>query len=132
MSDSNNFDLINMDLENYYSNNKLYDISKLDRDNIINSFLYKNVDMILDKILDKIDLKNPKKTINSEDIEYFNDLFKNSKEILNDKTKEGDTLLHNMVFFGSYDMIKLLLKYGAKLDIEDSDKQIPLHRSIFL
>ena len=51
MSDSNNFDLINMDLENYYSNNKLYDISKLDRDNIINSFLYKNVDLILIKKL---------------------------------------------------------------------------------
>lgn len=132
MSNSDNFDLINMDLENFYSNNKINNISKVDRDNIINSFLYKNVDLILDKILDKINFKNPTKTISKEDIIYFDNLFKNSKDILNNKTKEGDTLLHNMVFFGSYEIVKLLIKYGCNVNIEDSDKQIPLHRSIFL
>jgi len=132
MSDSNNNDFINMDLEYFYLNNKSYNITKVDRDNIINSFLYKNVDLILDKILDKINLKHPTKTISKEDIIYFDNLFKNSKDILNNKTKEGDTLLHNMVFFGCYEVVKLLIKYGCQVNIEDVDKQIPLHRSIFL
>ena len=133
MSKSNKNDIIDMDLEDYYTKEHyLYYISKKDKENIINSLLYKNVDLILDTILDKFNYKNTKSILNKEDIIYFESIFKNSKEILNNKTKDGDTLLHNMVFFGCYELVNLLLKYGAKINIEDIDNQIPLHRSIFL
>ena len=134
MSKSNNKnDIIDMDLENYYTKeHSLYFITKKDKENIINSLLYKDVDLILDTILDKSNYKNTTNIINKEDIDYFDNIFKNSKEILNNKTKDGDTLLHNMVFFGCSELVNLLLKYGAKINIEDIDNQIPLHRTIFL
>jgi ankyrin repeat protein len=136
MSKSNKNDInniIDMELEDYYTKeHNLYYITKKDKENIINSLLYKNVDLILDTILDKFNYKNTKNIINKDDINYFENILKNCKEIINNKTKDGDTLLHNMVFFGCYDMVYLLIKYGAKIDIVDTDNQIPLHRSIFL
>jgi ankyrin repeat protein len=130
MQNPNNFIPINMELEKYYYNDNLFILKEKDKDKIINELLYNNVDLILDTILEKINQKN--KNINQKDILYFDDLFSNAKNILNNKTKDGDTLLHNMVFFGCYDIVKLLLKYGAKINLEDYDKQIPLHRTIFL
>ena len=133
MSKSNKNDIIDMDLEDYYTKEHfLYYITKKDKENIINSLLYKSVDLILDTILDKFNYKNPKNMLDKKDINYFENIFKNSKSIINNKTKDGDTLLHNMVFFGCYEIVELLLKNGAHIDAEDTDKQIPLHRSIFL
>ncbi len=126
-------DFINLDLDNYYiedyNKNK---ITSEDRENIIDNLLITNIDMILDVVLTKIHQYKSKKTISKKDFLYFDKLFKNSKEILNNLTKEGDTLLHCMVFFNCYDLVYLLIKNGAKIDIEDLDKQIPLHRTIFL
>ncbi len=132
MHNSNNFDIINTELDNYFTNDTSYKITKNDRENIVNNLLYKNVDLILEKILDNITYKNSKNMLTKKNTDYFDNLFKNCKNIINNKTKEGDTLLHNMVFFGCYDIVKLLLKHGAKVDIEDTDKQLPIHRSIFL
>ena len=36
-----------------------------------------------------------------------------------------------MVFFGCYDIAKLLIEYGAMVNMEDIDKQLPIHRTIF-
>jgi ankyrin repeat protein len=126
-------DLINLDLDNYYIKDyKKFKLSNDDRNNIINGLLKTNIDMILDLILNKINHRKPKKSLTKSDFLYFDDLFKNSKDIINNRTKEGDTLLHSMVFFNCYDLVYLLIKNGAKLDMEDLDKQIPLHRTIFL
>ncbi len=132
MQNPNNFIPINMELEKYYYNDNSFILQKKDKDKITNELLYNNIDLILDTILEKINQKNTKKNINSKDIMYFDNLFLNAKKIINNKTKDGDTLLHNMVFFGCYDIIKLLLKYGVHINLEDSDKQLPLHRTIFL
>lgn len=126
-------DFINLDLDNYYNkNSKKYKLNNNDRNDIINGLLKMKIDMLLDLILNKINHKKLKKSLTKNDFLYFDDLFKNSKDIINNKTKEGDTLLHSMVFFNCYDLVYLLIKNGAKLDIEDLDKQIPLHRTIFL
>lgn len=126
-------EIIDMELDKYYAKEYyLYYITKKDQDDITMGLIYKNVDLLLENILDRFTYKDNKKLLNSKDLLYFDNVFKNAISILNNKTKDGDTLLHNMVFFGSYEIVNLLLKYGAKINIEDNDKQIPLHRSIFL
>jgi ankyrin repeat protein len=132
MRNNNNLNPINMDLEQYYSDSDSFILNNKDKEDIINELLYNNVDLILDTILEKINPKSTKKNISTKDIKYFDNLFMKAKNILNNKTKDGDTLLHNMVFFGCYDIVKLLIKHNAIINLEDSDKQLPLHRSIFL
>ena len=126
-------DFINLDLDDYYTNviNPIK-ITEEDRNNIINGLLKTNIDMILEHILNKINYKKPLKSLSKKDFIFYDDLFRNSKDILNNKTKDGDTLLHNMVFFNCYDIARLLIKNGANVDSEDIDNQIPLHRTIFL
>jgi ankyrin repeat protein len=88
--------------------------------------------MVLDLILNKINNKKSKKSLTKRDFLYFDNLFKNCTEIINNKSKEGDTLLHSMVFFNCYDLVYLLLKNGAVTNVTDIDNQIPLYRTIFL
>ncbi len=132
MRNNNNLNPINMDLEQYYSDSDSFILNNKDKEDIVNELLYNNIDLILDTILEKINHKNTKNNINTKDIKYFDNLFMKAKNILNNKTKDGDTLLHNMVFFGCYDIVKLLIKHNVNINLEDSDKQLPLHRSIFL
>ena len=116
-------DFINLDLDNYYIKDyKKNKITIEDRKTIVDNLLKTNIDMVLDIILTKIHQYKSKKSISKKDFIYFDRLFKNSKDILNNITKEGDTLLHSMVFFNCYDLVYLLIKNGAKIDTEDLDK----------
>ena len=129
---SNKYDLINMELDEYYINNKIYLLTKKDRNNIIANKIINNIDSILELILEKINYKTDSNILSKKDIIFIEKILNKSKDILNNKTKEGETLLHAMVFFNCYDIVEILLKLGVNILSVDSDKQNCFHRCIFL
>lgn len=128
---NNNLEKIDTDLDNYY-NNKII-ITSEERDKIVensDSTLKIKITNILEDIISKINLKTLK--VSKKNYKYIEDLLNKSKKIINTKTVDGDTLLHQMIFYGCYDIIKLLLKLGMSPLLEDDDKQTAIHRCIFL
>ncbi len=132
MLDSNKYDFINMELDDYYINNKIYLLTKKDRNNIIANKIVNNIDSILELILEKINYKTDSNILNKKDIIFIEKILNKSKDILNNKTKDGETLLHAMVFFNCYDIVEILLKLGVNILSIDNDKQNCFHRCIFL
>lgn len=131
---NNNLDKIekiNTDLDNYYNNRII--ITPEERDKIVensDSTLKIKISNILEDIISKINLKTLK--VSKKNYKYIEDLLNKSKNIINTKTVDGDTLLHQMIFYGCYDIIKLLLNLGMSPLLEDDDKQTAIHRCIFL
>ena len=132
MTNSNKYDLINTELDDYYINNEIYLLTKKDRNNIIANKIINNVDAILELILEKINYKTDVNMLSKKDIILIGKILNKSKNILNNKTKDGETLLHAMVFFNCYDIIEILIKLDIDLLSLDNDKQNCFHRCIFL
>ncbi len=128
---NNNLEKIDTDLDNYYNNRII--ITSEERDKIVensDSTLKIKISNILEVIISKINLKTLK--VSKKNYKYIEELLKKSQNIINTKTIDGDTLLHQMIFYGSYDIIKLLLNLGMSPLLEDDDKQTTIHRCIFL
>ena len=50
-----------------------------------------------------------------------------SPQTVNIRGLEGNTLLHRATFTQSYDKVKLLLSFGAQVDIENERRVLPMH-----
>lgn len=128
---NNNLEKIDTELDNYYNNRII--ITTEERDKIVensDSTLKIKITNILEDIIGKINLKTLK--VSKKNYKYIEELLKKSQNIINTKTIDGDTLLHQMIFYGCYDIIKLLLNLGMFPLLEDDDKQTTIHRCIFL
>ncbi len=55
---------------------------------------------------------------------------KKIKKILNSFNNENLTPLHNAAIYGYIDVCKILLKYGANIDIQNDFKNTPIHYAI--
>ncbi|KAI7853048.1 ankyrin repeat-containing domain protein, partial [Circinella umbellata] len=51
--------------------------------------------------------------------------------IINALDKHGQTPLHSAILSNQSACVELLLKYGARMDIQDNQGQLPLHLSVF-
>ena len=45
--------------------------------------------------------------------------------LLNEVSNDGNTALHIAAFYGHYDVVKLLLNYGAKINIKNNSGKLP-------
>ncbi|KAG2223522.1 hypothetical protein INT45_000842 [Circinella minor] len=55
----------------------------------------------------------------------------NLDPIINALDKHGQTPLHSAILSNQSACVELLLKYGARMDIQDNQGQLPLHLSVF-
>lgn len=103
-----NIKLINMSNDNYFQNPINIDNSKL------NNF---------DTLLFTLVVNNQKKKLINQ--------LKNNKNNINIQDKDGDTPLHIAMFLCNFEIIKILLNYGADLSIKDKWGQTAVHRLYF-
>ena len=97
-----------MTIDNYYENPINIDKNKLP---------------IFDLLLFTLVVNNQKKDLFT--------ILKNNKNNINIQDKDGDTPLHIAIFLCNYDIIKILLDYGADANIKDKWGQIAIHRLYF-
>ncbi|AYV83598.1 MAG: hypothetical protein Hyperionvirus9_15 [Hyperionvirus sp.] len=72
--------------------------------------------------------------IANKNIDRIKELLENDKHckaIINLTDKDNETLLHFSIFSDSYDMSRLLLKYGADPNRKDNEGQAPIFRIVF-
>jgi len=100
--------LINMSSDNYFENPVNIDTKKLS---------------IFDPLLFTLVVNNQKKDLIAQ--------LKNTKNNINIQDKDGDTPLHIAMFLCNYEIIKILLDYGADTTIKDKWGQTAVHRLYF-
>jgi ankyrin repeat protein len=105
---NNNFKLINMSNDNYFQNPINIDNNKL------NNF---------DTLLFTLVVNNQKKKLINQ--------LKNKKNNINIQDKDGDTPLHIAMFLCNFEIIRILLNYGADSTIKDKWGQTAVHRLYF-
>jgi len=84
--------------------------------------------------VDQITIDYMVKQIVNKNVDHVKELLELDKEqnkIINMIDNDGESLLHISIFFGSYELTRLFLKYGAGPNKRNDDGQTPVFRIIF-
>lgn len=115
-------DFIDISLDNYFTNDhrSIIDTDYYNDENNINKLFF-NIDFLIHLIANR-DIDN---------IRNLLELDKHNKIIVNLCDKDNESLLHFSIFSNSYELSRLMLKYGADPNKKDLCGQTPIFRIVF-